>query len=94
MIRIDIKSYKYNIYNKNGSLLPSNAILSIASYIDERILKEISVLYSWDSILIESPLGEFSPWISDYLRQVASQRRSETIDDELIPGRSFGRRFH
>ena len=27
----------------------------IASYIDERVLKEISILYPWDSLLIDSP---------------------------------------
>ena len=46
----------------------------------------------WDSFLIDSPSGEFSPYASDYLRQVAPQRRSEAMDDRLALGRSFGRR--
>ena len=61
MVRIDIKPYSYDIYYRNESLLPSSAIPVIASYIDERVLKEISILCLWDSFLIDSPPGEFSP---------------------------------
>ena len=49
--RSDVRDICY----RNESLLPSSAIASIASYIDERILKEISILCPWDSLLIDSP---------------------------------------
>ena len=94
MVRIDVQPDIRDIYYRNESPLPSSAIPIIASYIDERILKKISILCSWDSILIESPPGEFSPCASDCLRQVAPQRRSEAMDDELVLGRSFERRSH
>ena len=93
MVRIDVQPGVCDTYYRNESPLPSSAIPVIAS-IDGRILKTISILCSWDSLLIESPPGEFSPCTSDCLRQAAPQRRSEAMDDELVLGRSFGRRSH
>ena len=90
MIRIDIKSDVCDAYYRNEFPLPSSAISIIASSIDERVLKEISILCFWDSILIDSPHGEFSPWVSVCLRQAAPQRRSEAMDDQLALGSSLG----
>ena len=94
MARMDVKPDVRDTYCRNESPLPSSAISVIASYIDERVLKEISILCPWDSFLIDPPPGEFSPYSSDCLRQAAPQRRSEAIDDQLALGRSFGRRSH
>ena len=47
MARIDVKPDVRDIYYRNESPLPSSAISIIASYIDERILKEISILCLW-----------------------------------------------
>ena len=44
MIRMDVKPDIYDPYYRNESPLPSNAMSVIASYIDERGLKEISML--------------------------------------------------
>ena len=61
MTRMDINPDIRDIYYRNESSLPSNAISVIASCIDERVLKEISILCPWDSFLIDSLPGEFSP---------------------------------
>ena len=53
MIRIDVKPDIRNRCYRNESPLPSSAISIIASYIDERVLKEISILCPWDSLLID-----------------------------------------
>ena len=55
MGRTDVKPDIRDAYYRNESPLPSSAISIIASYIDERILKEISILCPWDSLLIDSP---------------------------------------
>ena len=94
MVRIDVKPDVYDSYYKNEALLSSSAISVIDSYIDERDLRQISLFCPWDSMLIESPSGEFFPCASDCLRQVAPQRRSEAIDDELGLGGSFGGKSH
>ena len=56
---MDVKSDEYDLNYKNKSLLPSSDISIIISYMDEWILKDISILCLWDSILIESPPGIF-----------------------------------
>ena len=46
MVRIDINTDVFDSYYKNESLLPSGVMPSIASYIDERLLREISIFFS------------------------------------------------
>ena len=55
MVRMDVKADVRDTYYRNESPLPSSAISVIASCIDERVLKEISILCLWDSLLIDSP---------------------------------------
>ena len=45
MLRISNKSDVYDAYYQNESPLPSSAISVMASWIDERALNEISILY-------------------------------------------------
>ena len=50
MTLIDVRLDVLDTYCKNESRLPSNDILVIASYIDERAPKENRILYLWDYV--------------------------------------------
>ena len=61
MVRMDAKPDVRDICYRNEFPLPSSAMVVIAVYIDEWVLKEISIRCPWDSFLIDSLPGEFSP---------------------------------
>ena len=57
---MDVKLDVIDAYCKNESRLPSNDIVVITSYIDERAPKENKILCLWDYFLLDSDLESSS----------------------------------